>query len=465
MLQLLRKSSERISEEHALDALVEHYDLAARLPGSSGWMIRLNSFSENLEQRIRTSLGAAVSIAAHAPQLARIASDNQQSGQTLAQSSELIASASEEVTTTLDVELVPGATEVAQLSGEVSATLRGCQRSGQEVIRQVDAIDACESQLDTVIGNLTGQLEEVSKVIGLIASISQQTNLLALNAAIEAARAGEHGRGFAVVAEEVRRLAGHTTEATGQVSGIIERFREGMAQLGAAGGRMHQAVADGRAGMRQVSDGLDSTRTAMDRLDGRVGHIANGTQQIGLALRSINDDVQKIAQVAGDLLGKAGQVLNHSQAVREDGDRLLEGLGDFRLEIHHEVCRSVERLARDGALRRDAATAEQLLAELLTRDGRFELFYLVGADGVQISENVFAADVIEHADRTPCRGRNWSGRPWFHQVVENRQSYITPVYRSSATDDFCFTVSVPVFDEAGRLQRVLGADVRLSALL
>jgi len=465
MLQLLRKSSGRISEEQALDALVEHYDLAARLPGSSGWMVRLNGFSENLEQRIRTSLGAAVGIAAHAPQLARIASDNQQSGQTLAQSSELIASASEEVTTTLDVELVPGATEVAELSGEVSATLRDCQQSGQEVIRQVDAIDACESQLETVIGNLTGQLEEVSKVIGLIASISQQTNLLALNAAIEAARAGEHGRGFAVVAEEVRRLAGHTTEATSQVSGIIERFREGMAQLGAAGGRMHQAVADGRAGMRQVSDGLDSTRAAMDRLDGRVGHIANGTQQIGLALRSINDDVQKIAQVAGELLGKASQVLDHSQAVREDGDRLLEGLGDFRLGIHHEVCRSVERLARDGALLQEAARAEQLLAELLTRDARFELFYLVGADGVQISENVFATDVIEHANRTSCRGRNWSERPWFRHVAENRQSYITPVYRSSATDDFCFTVSVPVFDETGRLQRVLGADVRLSALL
>ena len=218
------------------------------------------------------------------------------------------------------------------------------------MLRQVDAIGTSEQQLGSVIGNLTGQLEEVSKVIGVIASISQQTNLLALNAAIEAARAGSHGRGFAVVAEEVRRLAGHTTDATTQVSGIIERFRDGMAQLAEAGERMHQAVAEGHQGMLQVGAGLDSTRAAMDKLDGRVGQIASGTEQIGQAVRSINGDVQNIAQVAAELLGKAGQVLRHSQAVREDGDRLLQGLGDFRLEMHRDIQRSIERLACEPAL-------------------------------------------------------------------------------------------------------------------
>ena len=57
------------------------------------------------------------------------------------------ASASEQVTTTLDAELVPGAGEVARLSAEVSATLRQCQQSGQTVLRQVEAIGASEAQL------------------------------------------------------------------------------------------------------------------------------------------------------------------------------------------------------------------------------------------------------------------------------------------------------------------------------
>nr|WP_220813365.1 methyl-accepting chemotaxis protein [Pseudomonas paralcaligenes] len=464
MLQLLRRPSRRELDEEAFAALFTRHDLTTRLPEHQAWMGRLNRFSDGLHQRIRTSLGAAVGIAAHAPQLASIASANQVSGQSLAQSSELIASASEQVTTTLDAELVPGTAEVARLSAEVSETLRQCQRSGQSVLGQVEAIGHCETQLGEVIGKLTGQLEEVSKVIGVIASISQQTNLLALNAAIEAARAGEHGRGFAVVAEEVRRLAGHTTEATGQVGQIIERFRDGMDQLGAAGERMHQAVEDGREGMLQVGNGLDSTRQAMDRLDERVGHIAIGTEQISQAVRSINGDVQQIAQVAGDLLGKAGQVLRHSQAVREDGDRLLQGLGDFRLELHRSVQGGVEQLAADPRLAGDVDTAERLLTETLRRDARFELFYLVDAGGVQLSENVFAADV-PHQDSGSCRGRDWSRRPWFRSVADDLRSHITPVYRSSATDDFCFTVSVPILGADGRLLRVLGADVRLSVLV
>lgn len=464
MLQLLCKPFRREQDELALSALLSRHDLTVRLPEDQPWMGSLNRFSDGLHQRIRTSLGAAVGIAAHAPQLASIASANQASGQSLAQSSELIASASEQVTTTLDAELVPGAAEVARLSGEVSQTLHACQQRGQAVLRQVEAIGTCEEELGGVIGNLTAQLEEVSKVIGVIASISQQTNLLALNAAIEAARAGEHGRGFAVVAEEVRRLAGHTTDATSQVAQIIERFREGMDQLGNAGSRMHHAVEDGRAGMLQVGTGLDSTRQAMDRLDERVGHIATGTEQIGVAVRSINGDVQQIAQVAGDLLGKAVQVLRHSQAVREDGDRLLQGLGDFRLELHHAVQDSVEQLARQPGMLGNVAVAEQLLVETLQRDARFELFYLVDAQGAQISENIFASDVASQGN-TSCRGRDWSQRPWFRAAADTLRSHITPVYRSSATDDFCFTISVPVLDERGRLQRILGADVRLSVLV
>lgn len=222
MLQLLRSTPRKNTDDAALDALFNQLDLTTRLSDNYRWMTRLNDFSNGLHQRIRTTLGAAVGIASHAPQLARIAAANQQSGQT----SELIASASEQVTTTLDKELVPGAAEVATLAAQVTSTLHGCQLSGQAVLQQVDVIGASEQQLERVIQQLTGQLEEVSKVIGVIASISQQTNLLALNAAIEAARAGEHGQGFAVVAEEVRRLAGHTTDATTQVSGIIDAFSQ-----------------------------------------------------------------------------------------------------------------------------------------------------------------------------------------------------------------------------------------------
>lgn len=126
--------------------------------------------------------------------------------------------------------------------------------------------------------------------------------------------------------------------------------------------------------------------------------------------------------------------------------------------------RSVEQLAAQSGLSGDIAQAERQLRDTLQHDARFELFYLVDSNGVQLSENIFATD-LSHSASGSCKGVNWQQRPWFRAVADSLNSHITQVYRSSATDDFCFTVSVPICDTRGNLLRVLGADVRLSALL
>ncbi|MFJ3484941.1 PDC sensor domain-containing protein [Pseudomonas sp. NPDC090202] len=87
---------------------------------------------------------------------------------------------------------------------------------------------------------------------------------------------------------------------------------------------------------------------------------------------------------------------------------------------------------------------------------------MVDRNGTQISENVGLGNDGKGAS---CKGRNWSQRPWFREVAEQLASHITPVYRSTATDAFCITVSVPIFAANGQLHRVLAADVRLSALM
>ncbi|MBE8715604.1 methyl-accepting chemotaxis protein [Cellvibrio polysaccharolyticus] len=447
-----------------VERLVVQNDLTVTLPGESSLAQRLNVFIRRLQQQIGVSLQAAVGIAAHAPRLEAIARDTEQQGQALAQSASLIASASEEISATLDAELVPGAVHLSELASHVAGRLREGESNSAQVLQQVNSIHHSEQLLANEIHLLGQRLEEVTQVIGLIGNISRQTNLLALNAAIEAARAGNHGRGFAVVADEVRRLAGHTTEATEQVSSIIDAFRDSMSRLGDAGSEMHHAVQAGQQGMTGVNQGLADARQAMDELDQRVASMATGMSQIGTAVKTVNSDVHTIAQVADGLIDKAGQVHQQSQRVRSEGDRLLEGLGSFQLEVHRDVHAAVvqltHRLAGDASL----AGAEQVMRQTLQRDHRFELLYLVGRDGVQVSENIPAAD-IQLVDQQSARGRNWSSREWFSGVIRSGEPVMTPVYRSSATDAFCFTLSAPVRDVNGQLLYVLGADVRLSALM
>ncbi len=443
----------------------EEMDLSVRLPASGGWERRLDRFLAALRSRIGGSVAAAVGIAAQAPRLVAIARDSERQGRELAQSSEMIASASEQVTTTLNSELVPAAVRVVDLSADVARSIRDCENDGQVLQQQMGVIGTGEEQLFAAIDRLGMQLEEVGRVIGVIASISGQTNLLALNAAIEAARAGAQGRGFAVVAEEVRRLAGHTTEATVQVENIIDAFRAEVRLLNSAGQAMRLAVADGRAGIERIDERLAQSRQAMDRLDQEVSAIASSTEQIGAALRSVNSDVHTISAVAADLLVKAEQVHGHGEAVRSESDRLLAGLGGFRLDPHAEVLSAVERLSQQPALRDgDLARVEAAMREALQRDPRFELLYLVGDSGRQLSENLFAGDVRQVSSDS-MRGADWSQRPWFRAVRDSGCSFISEVYRSSATDAFCFTIAVPVLRDDGVLARVLGVDVRLSALM
>lgn len=331
MLQLLRKPARKTEGDIALDALLHQHDLTIRLPEHYQWMVRLNDFSASLQERIRTSLGAAVGIAAHAPELARIAAANQQSGQTLAQSSELIASASEQVTTTLDAELVPGAGEVARLSAEVSATLRQCQQSGQAVLRQVEVIDASEAQLAQVIGQLAGQLDEVSKVIGVIASISQQTNLLALNAAIEAARAGEAGRGFAVVASEVRELANRAQAATVEIQKMIEQLQGNARQ---AVGLMAESVQQADKGVEQVTQAGTQLDTIVQRVQGVADmnrQIAAASEQQSSVAEEMNANLEQVKQVVEGSVVVLRELKDASELVEHHSQTLDSHIQAFKL--------------------------------------------------------------------------------------------------------------------------------------
>jgi methyl-accepting chemotaxis protein len=180
---------------------------------------------------------------------------------------------------------------------------------------------------NTGFADLLKEVERISAVVELIASIANQTNLLALNATIEAARAGAAGRGFAVVASEVKSLAKQTAEATEQVGKQVTAVQ--------------RYARDSALAINDIGQTIGRLSEASLSIQGAAEEQHAATQDIA---RYAGDSERRAAEVARNLAGlsdkalEAGstsaQVLSATQILSREGNTLKIQVDKFLAEIH-----------------------------------------------------------------------------------------------------------------------------------
>jgi len=267
----------------------------------------INVFIENLHGIVRDVAENATGLNGASSELSAVSTQLSQNAEQASSKAENVAAAAEEMSVSM--------TSVAAASEQASTNVGMVAAASEEMSVTVQDIAANSEKASTItqsavgkakvatekVDLLGGVAQEISKVTEAITDISEQTNLLALNATIEAARAGEAGKGFAVVANEIKVLAGQTSDATQeikrQVADIQGATRDTVTEI--------RAISDV---IVEVNDIVSTIAAAVEEQAVTTREIAGNVAQAAQGIDEVNSNVAESSMVSANIAEEIGMV-------------------------------------------------------------------------------------------------------------------------------------------------------------
>ncbi len=212
--------------------------------------------------------------------------------------------------------------EVASAAEQSAVAMREAAQTAAGLIRAIeDARNEVEvaAQVATRAGGqasaaveisqaLSGHVEAIESILGLIRDIAGQTNLLALNATIEAARAGDAGRGFAVVAQEVKSLASQTAHATDDITAKIAAIQTATRNTVEANGSIQMTIVEVQNSADRIRAAMETQAQTVTMITAAVDETALAADSMSSTIASIRADTQHVASEIDSVEKRFGKV-------------------------------------------------------------------------------------------------------------------------------------------------------------
>lgn len=326
----------------------------------------------------------------------------------------------------LAVKLAALGPRLALLAGETRMEADGQAVHARDLARMAAHL---ERELQESARDLSSAAVAVRDSSFEIERLADQTRVLSINANIEAARAGVHGKSFMVVAGQVERLANQTREATGKIEARVGEIQRRVARVTELIAQKHHEPEGATVAGVHV----------------RAGAMQDGAERQKSGSHHLSDLSEEAKAVA---------------------ESLLFLVGTFRLELHRTSAREIlSFLPVLAATPWDLESLHRAFGTFMAQHPGFELMYLTDGQGVQISGNVYHRNNRLEVDGNMV-GHPWVTRPWYTGARSKPgDCFISDIYRSEATGEFCFTIAAAVQDESGEIRGVLGADLHFLTMM
>jgi methyl-accepting chemotaxis protein len=292
--------------------------LVSSLQNMSSNLKRAKENEQTVQKQVQHNAEALNHAAA---ELTALATDLEQKSQNIVDQSNMIAAATEELSTNMsgissaseesqtNLRTVTSATE--QMTSAIGEVAQSTERARSITNNAVDKVRVASMS----VNELGSAATEINLVTKTIVEIAEQTKLLALNATIEAARAGEAGKGFAVVASEVKELAKQTNEATVDINQKIEAIQKSTRNT-------VEEINGISKVMDEVNEIVNTIATAVEEQNVTTHEIAHNIGEATNGVGEVMKNVIQAADVSREVAGNIVQVTDHISLIHEKVARL-----------------------------------------------------------------------------------------------------------------------------------------------